>query len=88
MKCGFCGSDAFADTWNKQWFVRCQNGNCGAIGPWGKTQREAETRWSGAFAAKSRNGLSPGLTGKLDVDAGTAAERLGRKLTLRRFGIK
>ena len=80
MKCVFCDSEAYSDSWNKQWFVRCNDGKCGAIGPWGKTQREAESKWNAASAGKPRSGLKAVETGGFVVgDVVAAAERLEKK---------
>ena len=77
MKCVFCDSEAYSDSWNKQWFVRCNDGKCGAIGPWGKTQKEAESRWKNVHVDANLKSLTSVKTPTSDAQgAGSAAERL------------
>ena len=95
MKCPFlCGDDVYTDSHDSpykglRWFVRCNNGDCGAIGPWGGTQKEAESKWNDAFATRNRNGLPVLQTGGFVAsDVELTAARLEKKLRLQRSGIK
>lgn len=89
MKCVFCASEAYSDSWSNQWFVRCNDGKCGAIGPWGKTQKEAESRWNAAFVGVNRKSLTLAKTSiSAAQGAGPAAERLAKATMLRMSGIK
>jgi hypothetical protein len=95
LSCGFCGGQVFVDNYESpgtrlEFFVRCMDKKCRAIGPGQATEKLALKKWSDAFAGQNQPSLKTGcITSTSGVrSAATNQARQGKSAPLHPFGTR